>query len=222
VVIAGCALIIAAFLCWTGVVYQTGANWYSTCWQKAHQNRQPASPEEAASWATCSAASDEAFFEAGFIYAGNPQYAVSPQLKAIQAACPNAWNEIPLDGPYPVIVEMIQNKGGPSLADRLLPARFVIEGAFRSKWPNCPTARVVNGFPRMTKEGNGWAWERPCVPCEPEQKAIQKDDEERAAWQRKWASMTEAERDASVDKSLDDALKERAAEKSNPSESVAK
>jgi len=175
-----CALAAVTVLCGSGVFFETGSNWYSACWHKAHDHRAPNSPEEAAFWVSCRIEAENAFFGAGFIAAGNPNYAVTPQLKAIQAACPSAYTEIPLDGPSELIVGMVENAGGPALADRVLPARFMIANSLRSRWPNCSAAREANGFPRRVKKGDDWEWASPCLPCKGEETAM-KDQAEQAS-----------------------------------------
>ena len=111
-------LILAGTTAWilqTGVLYQTGQQFYDACWAKAHANgKEPESPEQAAQWGSCQETADAALFDAGFIFAGNPENAVTPQLKAVVMACPSSWSEIPIDGVWSLAVSRIAQQGGPT------------------------------------------------------------------------------------------------------------
>jgi hypothetical protein len=165
---------VIALCCYTGLFYQTGAQYYDVCWKKMHANgKEPDSPELAAKWASCDTTTDDAFHGAGFIFAGNPIYAVSPQLKAVQRACPNGYSEVPIGGMWLEIVQMIQDSGGPSAADKFSNAKTTVLRMLNSKWPNCPSVARENGFPPMAKVNGYWVFSAPCIPCKAEEAAMQ-------------------------------------------------
>jgi len=60
--------------------------------------REANSPEQAAEWATCDETAKTAVYRHGFVFAGNADYAVTPQLKAVRAACPSMYSDVPLTG----------------------------------------------------------------------------------------------------------------------------
>lgn len=187
--------------------YLTGWHWYDACWRKLHtSNHEAQSPEQAAIWSQCDALADKTFYGDGYIYAGNPQWAVTPQLKAIQAACPNAYNEIPVGGWWITAVGLIESSGGPSAADRFLPPGEMILRVLHERWPKCPEVRQVMGFPKMVSKSGNWDWETKCEPCEAEEKAIVKDNQEQAEAEAWWATMTDAEKAKEEDAAIDAAF----------------
>jgi hypothetical protein len=196
------ALVIGLPLCYFGVFYETGAQFYQSCWEKAHAiDSEPSSPEQAARWAQCERAAEPALFADGFIFAGAPEYAVTPQLRAIQLACPSR-GQIPLTGAWYLAVGIIQNSGGPTLSDRFLPASSAIVRAFQSRWPNCAATAAANGFPRMVVTPKGeWEYQTTCLPCKPEDEAIEKDRQA----QREWDKKSAAEKERIQDQWLEDA-----------------
>jgi hypothetical protein len=193
------ALIVIAIglgLCYGGVFYQTGAQFYEACWQKAHaNNREPDSPEQAARWATCGGTTDDALFNAGFIFSGNPVFAVTPQLKAVDAACPSNYSDLPMDGAWYLAVKMIQDSGGPVLLDRITPARSAIVRVFESKWPRCAATATANGFPKLVKRNGNWEFATTCVPCKPQEQAVEKHFQDVREWDSKPAEEKERLRD---------------------------
>jgi hypothetical protein len=212
------AVAIAA-LCYSGVFYETGAQFYEACWQKSHaKGAEPGSPEQAARWASCESTADRALFGAGFIFAGNPTNAVTPQLKAVGAACPNAYNQIPVGGAWILAVEYIQNDGGASFADRFSSAGATVLRVFGSRWPSCATTAAANGFPRLVNRGtDGWVYETPCIPCKAEEAEIARQLKESEEAQRRWAGMTQAEQDEAIlDAAFPDQKKPPANEKKAP------
>src|ERR1700730_16194194 len=118
--------------------YQTGQQWFDTCWAKTNSDgRTPSTPEEAISSSQCEESSKRALFNAGYTFSGNPEYAVTPELKMIIAACTSNYSDVPIGGIDFVAVSLVQSAGGPQLADRFMPPDKMILRAFNSKWPNC-------------------------------------------------------------------------------------
>ena len=169
-------LILAGTTAWilqTGIGIKPGRQFYDACWAKAHANgKEPESPEQAAQWGSCQETADAALFDAGFIFAGNPENAVTPQLKAVVMACPSSWSEIPIDGVWSLAVSRIAQQGGPTPLDRFMPARNVVVRVFQRRWPSCATVARANGFPLITKHSGSWDWAKTCEPCKAEQMAI--------------------------------------------------
>jgi hypothetical protein len=172
-------ILIGLGLCYAGVFYQTGAQFYDTCWKKAHANgREPDTPAQAAQWSACEETADAALFNAGFVFSGNREYAVTPLLKALVAACPSNYSDIPMVGTWDLAVKLIQDTGGPTLKDRFAPASSTIVRVFKSKWPNCVTTAAQNGIPKFVKRDGRWVLSGPCLPCEAEEQALAKHDQE--------------------------------------------
>ncbi len=157
---------VAGWLCYRGTFYQTGAQFYSRCWQRMHANgREANSPEQAAEWATCDEAAKIAVYRHGFVFAGNRDYALTPQLKALRAACPSMDGDLPLAGIWALAVQMIEDSGGTTLTDKFLPARATIVRVFTAKWPNCAKTATANGFPKLVKRKGSWEFDTECKPC---------------------------------------------------------
>ncbi|MCO8590314.1 hypothetical protein [Burkholderia multivorans] len=158
---------------WTlqkGWFYETGAQWFDSCWAQVHANGRSAStPEEAVTWAQCEPIAQKAVYGAGYIFSGLPEKATTPQLKAIGTACPSNWTDMPLGGMGVLAVDLVEKQGGPQLLDRFLPANHLIVHAFEKQWPQCPSVRVSNGFPKVVQQADGaWKFESHCIPCEAE------------------------------------------------------
>ncbi len=113
-----------------------------------------------------------ALFDAGFIFAGNPENAVTPQLKAVVMACPSSWSEIPIDGVWSLAVSRITCQADYDPLDRFMPARNVVVRVFQRRWPSCATVARANGFPLITKHSGSWDWAKTCEPCKAEQMSI--------------------------------------------------
>jgi hypothetical protein len=198
-----------ACLCYNGMFYRTGAQFYDTCWQKVHANgKEPNSPQQAANWSVCEDTADAALYGAHFIFAGIPDNLVTPQLKAVGAACPSNAYDRPIGGSWILAVKLMQDRGGPTLGDHFSSARYSIVRVFKTRWPNCGAIAAANGFPPVVKKEGDWVFETPCIPCKPEEAAIAKQQEETEKAQARWAGMSEAERNKEVDNSLDAAIKE--------------
>jgi len=164
---------VAGWLCYSGAFYQTGAQFYSRCWQRMQvSGREANSPEQAAQWATCDEMAKTAVYRHGFVFAGKRDYAVTPQLKAVRAACPSMDGDVPRTGIWALAVQMIQDSGGTTLTDKFLPARAAIVRVFIAKWPNCAKAAKANGFPKLVKRKGSWEFDTECMPCLAEKQAI--------------------------------------------------
>ena len=157
-----------------GVFFQTGSQWFQSCWNEKHEQRMPATPEESIAWAKCEPVVERAVFGAGFVPSGNPAYATTRELKAISNACPNNYSDIPLFGGMKrLAVDLVEKTGGPTLIERFTPPDAMIERAFKSKWPNCPSEAKANGFPKIVLRGEVWEFESTCKPCEAEKEAAE-------------------------------------------------
>lgn len=166
---------LVSWLAYSGLFYQTGKQWFDSCWQAQNSKEGPKTPDEAASRGKCKYIAEKSLFESGFIFSGNPEHAVTPELKEIVAACPSNYSDIPFGGPQILAVDMVESHGGAEILDSFLPASHLIVGAFKSRWPNCPSARERGGFPKIVERNGVFEWEAPCKPCEAEQTAINKN-----------------------------------------------
>src|SRR5882672_9724914 len=105
---------------YSGWLYQTGQQWFENCWQAQHSPEGPKTPRQAVSWGTCEQTTKRALFNAGFVFAGNPQFAVTPELKALVQACPSNYSDVPIGGPHLIAVDLVVQRGGPDLLDRFM------------------------------------------------------------------------------------------------------
>jgi len=170
---------VAVYLCNRGTFYQTGAQFYSTCWQRLHVNgREATSAEQAVQWATCDATAMTAVYRHGFVFAGDPHYAVTPQLKAVGAACPSLYSDVSRAGIWALAVQMIHDSGGPTLTDRFLPARAAVVRVFSARWPRCAATATANGFPKVVQRNGTWDFATECMPCKAESQGMKKEHEE--------------------------------------------
>jgi hypothetical protein len=193
--------ILTPLLTYQGVLYQTGAEYYHVCWQSQHANEGPSTPEQAAQWTACQPTAEKAVYDAGFVFAGNPENALTPALKALQQACPSAWGD-----PYLLAMGMLEENGGPNFMDHMLPAPWSITRRFESKWPKCVAIARATGIPPLTRQAGGeWAFSAPCVPCQDEEKAKQQHKAE----QDKWDALTEQQRQQKLDEALNDLAQQK-------------
>jgi hypothetical protein len=161
----------AAYGSYNGWFYQTGQQWFDSCWSSIHSQGTAKTPAEAIAWQQCEPEAKGALFDAGYVFAGNPQYAATPELKAVNTACPSNFTDIPMGGVNVLAVDLIQKDGGPGILDKLAPPDRMIVRAFNKRWPNCASTRAANGFPRLVRKGDDWDWSEPCKPCEAEKAA---------------------------------------------------
>lgn len=182
-------VICLAFVVQDGWLYDTGRLWLSDCWQAANaasSNRKPTNADEAIGWARCEPTVKRALFEEGFVFTGNPEYAVTPELQRLNAACPSNYSDIPVGGIHLLAIPLILENGGSRLIDRFTPPDKMIVRAFNAKWPNCSHVRRHNGFPKIVKKGSSWEFEEPCRPCEDEEKAAKAAQAAREAAAAQW------------------------------------
>jgi hypothetical protein len=185
---AGSLVIIAVIvgflaLGYAGVIYQNGGQYYATCWKKMHAKGAEAdSPEQAAEWAKCEDTALAASYGEGFVFGGNPEFGVTPQLKAVEAACPSAWSDFAPEGAWQFVVERVQDTGGPTFVDKVAPAKYMVVRVFKARWPKCPATAAAKGFPRIVRKNDEWAWAAECIPCRAEHEAMDKRDAEIARW----------------------------------------
>ena len=168
-------LILVGLLAWaahSGWFYQTGQQWFDTCWSAQNLTDGPKTPEEALARGQCKYNAEKALFAAGFVFSGNPEFSVTPELKATSDACPSNYKDVPIAGPQILVVNMIQERGGVDRLDSFLPASRLIVRTFESRWPSCPAVREANGFPKIVEKNGEFDWATKCKPCEAEQTAI--------------------------------------------------
>lgn len=163
--------VIAFFVLRTGVLYQTGSQWFTACWQAQHATEPAKTPEEAIARNSCGHTAEAALYDAGYIFAGNPEYAKTPELHAVQQACPNAYSEVPLMGIQILLVDDLEAHGGTDLLDSVLPAGTTIKRVLKKRWPNCAAVREAAGFPKVIEKNGGFHFADDCKPCEAEQAA---------------------------------------------------
>lgn len=145
------ALAVLAYFCQRGAFYETGAQYYDSCWQHARAwGFDAKSPEQAALWAQCEPLSENAFFQAGYELGSNdpnPEHiAYDPHPKGIDLWCPNAFADVPNDNTpandalFGLVVKLIQDSGGPTLLDQFEPAHKLILRVLDARWPRCQAA----------------------------------------------------------------------------------
>jgi hypothetical protein len=80
----------------------------------------------------------ETMDNAGFAL-GSSAAEAPADAKALANVCPNRYTEMPLipNFWYSVAVDAIEKNGGPSLIDHVAPAGWLIERAFKARWPRC-------------------------------------------------------------------------------------
>lgn len=169
-------IVIAAAVAWgasKGWFYQTGQEWFDTCWASIN-TKAPTTAAEATAWAQCEPQTKKALFDAGYVFGGNPEHASTPELKALEASCPSNWTDIPLSGVHVLAIDLLQKDGGPQWLDKFLPPGRMIVRTFDKRWPNCNTVRASNGFPKIVQKGDGFDWAAPCQPCEAEKASMGK------------------------------------------------
>ncbi|KVT57850.1 hypothetical protein [Burkholderia ubonensis] len=171
-------VLIAGVVAWglhAGWFYQTGQQWFDSCWASINSKNPPATAAEATAWMQCEPQTKKALFNAGYVFGGNPEYAVTPELKAVEAACPSNYSDIPMSGVQVMAIDLLTRDGGPRWLDKFMPPDQMIVRAFNKRWPNCSAARAANGFPTIVQKADGtFGWSGPCKPCEAENAAMGK------------------------------------------------
>lgn len=159
----------------SGALYQNGQQWYEQCWylynsRKGINQSDPSSPEQAAAWSRCEPVAEAAIYEQGIIFASSYDIKKDDKNAPLLEACPDSWTEMPVGGIYIWFVKGIEQSGGVSLLNKLLPASLMLADMAEMQWPNCNTVRRKLGFPRIVKKNRGsereWGWESKCVPCQ--------------------------------------------------------
>ena len=163
------AAVVLGWMVHAGVFFQTGSQWFQSCWTEQNAKRKPATAEESINWAKCEKVTLRAVFGAGFVPAGNP--VTTPETKALADACPRNWYDIPIGGFKYLAVRLIEDTGGPTLIEQFTPPDAMIERAFQSKWPDCQSVVKAHGFPKIIFRDGDWEFEFPCKPCEADDKA---------------------------------------------------
>jgi hypothetical protein len=138
-----------AFGAYRGLFYVTGDQFYRACWERSAAQQaiggfkepQAKDPDQAALWASCTPIVARAWDKAGFAFS-SPDPNAPPEARALVGACPNRDTEVPafLDYMYLVPIDLIEQSGGPSLIDSVLPADFLIKRVLRARWPHCARA----------------------------------------------------------------------------------
>lgn len=168
------AILAAAALAYSGVFYDTGQQYDETCWaKKAKANEKPldleepkaSSPSQAIMWAKCEVETQRAVYRGGLIFAGRADDS-DREAVALVKACPSSWSDVPMGGAYYLTVDLIEQQGGPRLADRFLPARRMIERVWKTRWPRCDSERRRQGYPQIVESSQGnFQWARSCPKC---------------------------------------------------------
>jgi hypothetical protein len=129
-----------------GMFYVTGSQFYEACSQRQAKEKIDGgfkevgadNPSQAALWGTCTPIMGETMENAGFAIGSSASQATE-DAKALASACPDANTDMPVFPKYwyTVAVDAIDKNGGPSLIDRIAPARWLIERALKARWPRC-------------------------------------------------------------------------------------
>ena len=152
-----------------GLIYQTGAQWYDSCWRSTRgglsDKPSPATPAEAKAWSACEAQADQAFHDAGLVWTKR-LFLADPvdhlPFAGILKACPSIWRDQPMGGMHYKLVSLLEERGGHDLLDRFLPAEQMLVRIYEERWPDCNRAREAAKVPRMRKMHNEWDFVEPC------------------------------------------------------------
>jgi hypothetical protein len=139
--------IAAGAAAYKGMFYVTGSQYYEACWERrAKENKrenfakdvEADNPSQAVLWASCTPIMAETMDNAGFTLGSSANNAPA-EAKALANACPNRDTEMNLfpNYWYSLAVDTIEKNGGPSLIDHVAPAGWLIERAFKARWPRC-------------------------------------------------------------------------------------
>ena len=161
--------VVLGWMVHTGVFFQTGNQWFQSCWTQDSAARAPATPNEAIEWSKCEPVTERAFYGSGFVPMGSVFDIGTPEIDALDAACPRKYTDFSqhnIGRMRGLAVHLIVKTGGPTLLDAFTPPDSMIERAFKSRWPNCQAVAKANGFPKIILRGGKWEFESPCKPCE--------------------------------------------------------
>lgn len=144
-----------------GQFYPTGRHWYESCWAKSKGGK-ASNPYQEARWSTCEPIASRAFFDAGLLFSSGTG---DENAKRLASVCPSAWSDLYFGGNYVLGVKLVQERGGPSPMDGILPAGWLLKRTFAAKWPQCRAEADNQGYPRIVEKSPGvFGWERPCPP----------------------------------------------------------
>lgn len=160
------AAIALGWMVHTGMFFQTGNQWFQSCWTQVYGEREPATPNEAVAWSKCDLLTERAFYGSGFVPMGSVFDVGTPEVDALYSACPSKFHDFEIERMRTLAIDLIVTAGGPTLIDGFMPPDSMIERAFKSRWPNCQAVAKANGFPKIILRGGKWEFESPCKPCE--------------------------------------------------------
>lgn len=155
-----------------GLFYQTGYQWYESCWnkrkaaidQKTVSDPKASTPQEGAAWARCELLAEEVTYNLGFVFTGLGWG--DRDVVELHKACPSSWSDVPGGGWYMKLVKLMEKQGGPPIWSQFVQAQSVIEHTLKSRWPTCNEVRIKQGYPRIVQIEGEWTWESRCRPCE--------------------------------------------------------
>jgi hypothetical protein len=178
-----------AILAYYGLFYETGRQWNEACWAKRAAEKakdkaanaaaakgielrpddfgdpQGANAQQDAQWRLCELMSRRAIYQAGFIFAGNPE--VDRNASTVVQSCPSSWTQVPMAGTYWLTLDLIADQGGTHTLDAFIPAETTIQRAWIKQWPECAAERIRLGYPMIVEKKRGeFDWAEPCIPCE--------------------------------------------------------
>jgi hypothetical protein len=191
--VSGALLLTAAIAGWylvqTATFYPTGTAYYEACWDK--RTRTDAGGEAHASdpyrdiiWSNCEAIARRAMFDAGMIFAGEPESDQDTSALKLKAACPRVLSTL-----YLTVLDELQASSGPTLADRVTPAEWMAGRVLQGRWPKCDLERRQQGYPKIIEVKAGeFDWGQPCTPCairdqQKEEQKKAKVEEDRVFWE---------------------------------------
>ena len=148
-----------------GTPYPIGRQYYEACWRKLHSSEAHAGePYEDLLWANCNSVIKRAMFEAGMLFAGEPENGDDVEAIELKRVCPDFWQAGAL---LKHTLDRIQTSGGPSTWDKLTPAEWMVGRAVKELWPKCEAERLKQGYPKIVeiKPGEFDCGEK-CTPCE--------------------------------------------------------
>jgi hypothetical protein len=100
---------------------------------------------------------------------------------------PDNWKA--LSGLYATVLDEVQVSGGPTMADRVMPAKWMASRVLQARWPGCDVARRQQGYPKIVEVKPGeFDWGQPCKPCavrdhQKEEQKRAKAEEDRIFWE---------------------------------------
>lgn len=164
------AILVAAALAYSGVFYDTGQQYYEACWAKKAATKtfveepQASNPSQSIMWKKCEIETERAVYRAGLIFASHAEE--DAEMLALEKACPSSWSDLPMAGAYYLTIDLVEQRGGPQLVDRFIPARLMIQRVWKARWPRCDTERRRQRYPKIVEDAAGnFQWAKPCPKC---------------------------------------------------------